>query len=458
MLHLRQCGSKELVVKMDDKANRRFWCNFFYIKTEHVMANPDGFPEPRKIHLHWLQTFMTGRRASRRVRAPTPAFRQSSTMTGSSLAATAGKSVQTVTSSQTLVLRRPSRRSAAPTAEIPASPVLHLVDESSPSEEEPVPLKRRRVKVGGEITRAEKSTKGDSGLIVAASESEMDLPTMAPPLTEVVGDAPLTEVIVEKGGLPKAAEAVSRSDPSPSRRASVPSSAEEKGKSMAVDDYKTGSDVDPEKVRMFTKGFTRVEKRKAIFKKIERKYHEYRVKNREIYKRFSADDNFQALWDELKQKDDELMRVIDRCSELEGELRVKKDELEVSKGVEAECADLQTQVASLRAELEQSSIKANNLSDEVIEKVLELEKAEKTRVTDLVKVVALEDAIRVLQFEQMNDAEMVALREARLDERIGGLEKDVSNLNDQIAALEAEKAQLLAQPSSSHTSTYPDVS
>lgn len=49
--------------------------------------------------------------------------------------------------------------------------------------------------------------------------------------------------------------------------------------------------------------------------------------------------NFQALRDELKQKDDDLVRVIGRCSKLEGELRVKEDELKVSKGVVTECVN-----------------------------------------------------------------------------------------------------------------------
>lgn len=62
------------------------------------------------------------------------------------------------------------------------------------------------------------------------------------------------------------------------------------------------------------------------------KYKEYRAKYREICLQFSVDDNFQSLRDELKQKDDELIRVIGRCSELKGALRSKEEELEVSRG------------------------------------------------------------------------------------------------------------------------------
>lgn len=47
--------------------------------------------------------------------------------------------------------------------------------------------------------------------------------------------------------------------------------------------------------------------------------------------------------------------------------------------------------------------------------------------------------------------------EARLDEPIGGLKGEVSNVNDQFADLAAEKEHLLSLPSSSQTLTYLDV-
>lgn len=49
------------------------------------------------------------------------------------------------------------------------------------------------------------------------------------------------------------------------------------------------------------------------------------------------------------------------------------------------------------------------------------------------------------------------LIKAWLDERIRELEKDVSGLEDQVGAIEAEKSRLLAQPSSSRASTFLDV-
>lgn len=54
---------------------------------------------------------------------------------------------------------------------------------------------------------------------------------------------------------------MSRSDPSPSGQDDVPSSAEERGKSVVLDGYKTSSDVDLEEVRIISEGFTWVEVR-----------------------------------------------------------------------------------------------------------------------------------------------------------------------------------------------------
>lgn len=45
MLHLRHRESKCLVLKMDYKANRQFWLNYLYVKTEDVVVNVSGFPE-----------------------------------------------------------------------------------------------------------------------------------------------------------------------------------------------------------------------------------------------------------------------------------------------------------------------------------------------------------------------------------------------------------------------------
>lgn len=67
---------------------------------------------------------------------------------------------------------------------------------------------------------------------------------------------------MEGGGRSEEAKVILRSDTLPSRQANVLSSTEEKGKSVAIDGYESGSDVDPEEERMFDEGFTQVEVRK----------------------------------------------------------------------------------------------------------------------------------------------------------------------------------------------------
>lgn len=117
------------------------------------------------------------------------------------------------------------------------------------------------------------------------------------------------------------------------------------------------------------------------------------------------------------------MRVIGRCSELEGTLGAKKDDLEMSKGVVAECIDLQAQVAFLAAELEQSKARADGLNGELSIKAAKLERAKKARMKTLA------GSICVLRSEQANEVETFALKEARLEEWISGLETKVLDLN-----------------------------
>ncbi|XP_070049238.1 uncharacterized protein [Nicotiana tomentosiformis] len=179
----------------------------------------------------------------------------------------------------------------------------------------------------------------------------------------------------------------------------------------------------------------REKRHETIFQKMERKYHKYRAKHREIYRRFGESDTFQALRDELKEKNDELVKVIGKCSVLEGALREKDEELEVSRGVEDQCADLQAQVVSLRAELEECQLKADALSGEVTEKAMGLDKAELAQLSAVKKAEALEIVIRVLRSEREGVLETARLRDERLDEQIGELEKEASSLSDRVVAL-----------------------
>ncbi|XP_070017795.1 uncharacterized protein [Nicotiana sylvestris] len=168
---------------------------------------------------------------------------------------------------------------------------------------------------------------------------------------------------------------------------------------------------------------------------------------REIHARLREGGNLQSLREELELKDEDLVQSIGRCSKLEGLLRAKEEELEVGKGVTTECVDLQAKMVALQAELEQSATRVAGLSVELAKKVTELERKaveldmiEKAQAAALARVEASEDSIRVLRSERATERKTTALKEARLDERIGGLERDVSSLGDQIVTLEAERA------------------
>lgn len=98
----------------------------------------------------------------------------------------------------------------------------------------------------------------------------------------------------------------------------------------------------------------RAEKKKVVFMKMVTKYRRYRNRYRVICTRLCTSGYPQFLREELKQRDDELMGVISKCSELEGALKIKEDEIEVNKAVMDECVDLQDHVMSLWADLDQS--------------------------------------------------------------------------------------------------------
>lgn len=80
---------------------------------------------------------------------------------------------------------------------------------------------------------------------------------------------------------------------------------------------------------------------------------------------------------------------------------------------------------------------------ELERKAAELDRIEGAQAAALARVEALEDSIRVLGFERAIEWETTSLKEARFDEWIWGLERDVSSLGDQIVALKAERARML---------------
>ncbi|XP_070035180.1 uncharacterized protein [Nicotiana tomentosiformis] len=151
----------------------------------------------------------------------------------------------------------------------------------------------------------------------------------------------------------------------------------------------------------------------------------------------------QALRDELKEKDDELVKSIEKCNVLEGTLRSREEELEVSRGVEAQCSDIQAQVVELRMQLEESQLQLEGLNGEIVEKWSELEKAKSFRLDALRKLEILELANSTLRSERENDQSTTKAKEDRLEGRVGELEKDNILLHDHVVPLEAEKAQML---------------
>lgn len=143
--------------------------NYFDLTTVLLFSFTYSFP------------LVLGRRSSGKAKAPIPLFRQAVASAG--LEFVLIEYVQNY-SSKTLTSSGSGRRVAAPPMEIPASPVLHLVDESLPSEEDVAPLKRRRVEIGGLAT----------AVAVPKSDAILDGESARPLVTETVL---LLEVTVE---------------------------------------------------------------------------------------------------------------------------------------------------------------------------------------------------------------------------------------------------------------------
>lgn len=73
------------------------------------------------------------------------------------------------------------------------------------------------------------------------------------------------------------------------------------------------------------------------------------------------------------------------------------------------------------------------------------------------RLEVLELTHNALQAERENDQSMAKAKEERLEGRVGELEKNNALLHGRVVLLEVEKAQLLVQPSYSHTSDFPNV-
>lgn len=68
-----------------------------------------------------------------------------------------------------------------------------------------------------------------------------------------------------------------------------------------------------------------------------------------------------ALREKLKRKDEDLLTSVERFSALEGALKKMDEELELSRGVEAQCRDLQGRVNQLQNRLDDCHFEVDRL-------------------------------------------------------------------------------------------------
>lgn len=146
--------------------------------------------------------------------------------------------------------------------------------------------------------------------------------------------------------------------------------------------------------------------RTKIFLKALEKYRRYRNKCCELHERMRGNPGARSLGEELEKRDQQLMEAIHRNSVLEEQLCAKNEELELGKGVAAECDYLQEKLRSMQAGVDQNLIKVEAMSAEWMGKLAELERKfvglesiESAWSATSAKAAALENTIRVLQSE-----------------------------------------------------------
>ncbi|XP_019254368.1 PREDICTED: uncharacterized protein LOC109233067 [Nicotiana attenuata] len=196
--------------------------------------------------------------------------------------------------------------------------------------------------------------------------------------------------------------------------------------------------------------------RSRIFLQMLEKYHRYRDGCRELYERLRTDPRNRSLGEELEKRDQELMQALRSKSELEEQIRLKDEELEVGKGVAAECEHIQGKLRAMQLEIEQSQARAAEMNAEWSGKltalegnVADLKRMERASLDASTRAASLEAAIRVHESERESERATAALREARLEEWIGAVDQEALVLSDRVAALEEENQRLRAQAGSS---------
>ncbi|XP_070029629.1 spindle pole body component 110-like [Nicotiana sylvestris] len=191
----------------------------------------------------------------------------------------------------------------------------------------------------------------------------------------------------------------------------------------------------------------RERKRTGLYEKMSSKYQQYRAKHQAISDMYHQDPEFQVFHEGLKQREDQLERKIEelrerdeelvkdvaRNSEIEASLKAKEDELELSRGVTAENADLQLKVADLTAELSAKVAEIEGLKGKLNVSANKLAAA-------ISESVSLENTLRISKSELTREREASGRQVAWLEQRVNELEAELVALKGQMASLRAEEA------------------
>lgn len=105
----------------------------------------------------------------------------------------------------------------------------------------------------------------------------------------------------------------------------------------------------------------REKRRMEVHHKMRKKYEEFCGWYREAERRLREKGDVPALREELRKKDKELVVSVERLSTLEGALKRKDEELELSRGIEAQFHDLQGRVDQLQGQLSECQFKVDGL-------------------------------------------------------------------------------------------------
>lgn len=88
----------------------------------------------------------------------------------------------------------------------------------------------------------------------------------------------------------------------------------------------------------------REKKRQEIYQRLRTKSAVFCRKYKDAHRWLHEEGDVPTLKEELKKKDEELLASIEQFNLREGAFRRKEEELKLSKGVEAQCSNLYSQV------------------------------------------------------------------------------------------------------------------